>query len=182
MKTAVCRVDSFESLIDSALNGNVDGPMRFELATDVSILVIHVEGKGYGSFIPGDQLRSLWGIQEDFYRIAAYAIHGTSDIRSLTTDERRSFELKVKTKEGSWIEEVLASDYFSALSSKLVDKMSGAEIASTICICAALIAGLVAYKSRNSRIVALEKRKRSKNLPMRYFKSLIHSITENGIS
>lgn len=157
MNAPVCRIDSFEDLVELALSEHAGNLGRLELAPDVATLVIHVEGKGYGNFIPGDQLRTLWEIQEDFYRIASFALHGTTDIRSLTVDERHLFELKVKTKEGSWVGEVFTSDYWNALSFGLVNKMSGLQIALTLCICVAIVCGYFVYKSRNSRIIEAEK-------------------------
>lgn len=86
LSSGTIEINNFEELLEFAEAGVKPGQKQLKLSPELGVLVIHVEGEGYGNFIPGEQLRSLWQIQEDFFRLAAYALHGTTDIRTLTPD------------------------------------------------------------------------------------------------
>lgn len=140
--------------------GEIDGS-HCKLSFDpcIASITIRVEGENYGAFIPGEQLRTLWELQEDFYRLAAFILHDTTDIRSLTQEERQLFEFKVETQKGSWLGQILTGDFWSSLFENTVGKMSGIEIGLTICGCVLIGAGYLAWDSRNKRLIALEKEK-----------------------
>ena len=76
---------------------------KVTLDDELTTIRIEVDGEGYGAFIPGEQLRTLWELQEAFYRLAAFALYETTDIRKLSPEERQLFELKVVTENGCWL-------------------------------------------------------------------------------
>ena len=78
LSSGTIEINNFEELLEFAEAGVKPGQKQLKLSPELGVLVIHVEGEGYGNFIPGEQLRSLWQIQEDFFRLAAYALHGTT--------------------------------------------------------------------------------------------------------
>lgn len=155
-------IDSFGSLCELA-NGSFEADTRIKLQPQFSTIAIVVEGDSYDAFIPGEQLRSLWELQEDFYRLASYALHGVTDIRTLTQEERKQFELKVVTKKGSWYSEILTNDFWEAFFANTVGKMSGVEIGLTIAVCVSLGVGYFIWKSRDKRIVLLEEERTRQN-------------------
>lgn len=126
---------------------------RIHLDKTLTTIVLRVEGEGYGAFIPGEQTRTLWELQQSFYRLAAFAVHGTTDIRSLTTEERKKFELRIVIKEGSLIGEICTDQYWKELISKVVGKMSGTSLALTIVGCAVVASGYFCFDSHNQRLV-----------------------------
>ena len=126
---------------------------KINLDRSLTTIVLRVEGNGYGAFIPGEQTRTLWELQQSFYRLAAFAVHGTTDIRSLTTEERKKFELRIVVKEGSWIGEIFTDQYWKELISKVVGKMSGTSLALTIVGCAVVASGYFCFDSHNQRLV-----------------------------
>lgn len=159
-KTVV--IGSFESLCELA-KGSFEAGTRIKLQPQLSTIKIVVEGNSYDAFIPGEQLRSLWELQEDFYRLAAYALHGVTDIRTLTQEERKQFELKVVTKKGSWQSEIITNDFWEAFFANTVGKMSGEEIGWTIIVCVFLGVGFLIWKSRDRRIALVEQEKTKQN-------------------
>lgn len=159
LSSGTIEINNFEELLEFAEAGVKPGQKQLKLSPELGVLVIHVEGEGYGNFIPGEQLRSLWQIQEDFFRLAAYALHGTTDIRTLTPDERQLFEIKLTTKDGSWLENIPTSEFWNAIFANTVGKMDGGQIEVTIAICVFLVSGVLIYKSRDKRLVAIEQEK-----------------------
>lgn len=77
----------------------------------------------------------------------------------VTTDERQLFEVKLRTESGSWLENIATADFWSALFSNSVGKMSGLELAVTIVICVAIVSGYLVVKSRDKRLIAVEQEK-----------------------
>lgn len=75
LSSGTIEINNFEELLEFAEAGVKPGQKQLKLSPELGVLVIHAEGEGYGNFIPGEQLRSLWQIQEDFFRLAAYALH-----------------------------------------------------------------------------------------------------------
>lgn len=126
---------------------------KLDLDRSLTTIVLRVEGDGYGAFIPGEQTRTLWELQQSFYRLAAFAVHGTTDIRCLTTEERKKFELRIVVKEGSLIGEICTEQYWKELISKVVGKMSGTSLALTIVGCAVVASGYFCFDSHNQRLV-----------------------------
>lgn len=152
-------VSTLDELLSVATNGIPEGVTSFKISQDLSTLRVRVCGKGYGASIPGEQLRTLWELQTDLYRLAAFAIHGSTDIRVLTQEERHQFELKVTVEEGSWLSEIATADFWSAFFEHTVGKMSGAELGLTIGGCALLICGYLSWSRYNQRLEIVEKEK-----------------------
>lgn len=63
-----------QKLLDS--NGDVDALTEEELT-----LTIKIKGEGFDSSITGEVARSLWGLQENLYRSAAFVLHGQPNIK-----------------------------------------------------------------------------------------------------
>lgn len=95
LSSGTIEINNFEELLEFAEAGVKPGQKQLKLSPELGVLVIHVEGEGYGNFIPGEQLRSLWQIQEDFFRLAAYALHrappGSQGRQALCTECGRFF-------------------------------------------------------------------------------------------
>lgn len=113
-------------LLESKAPLNVDD---FHVPETLTRFSIRVEGPGYEAVTPGEQTRTLWEIQEHFFRLAALLVHGTTDIRKLSTDERKAFELQFRTREGSWEDQVLTDGFWKALFENTVGKMDSRTIA-----------------------------------------------------
>jgi len=125
---------------------------KIQLGEEFTTIRIEVDGEGYGAYIPGEQLRTLWELQESFYRLAAFALYGTTDIRKLSQEERQLFELKVVTENGCWLGKVGTKQFWEELAKKAIEKMDGRTIGVTILGCAALATGYWVYDSQNHRI------------------------------
>ena len=136
---------------------------KVTLDDELTTIRIEVDGEGYGAFIPGEQLRTLWELQEAFYRLAAFALYETTDIRKLSPEERQLFELKVVTENGCWLGKVGTKQFWEELAKKAVEKTDGRTIGVTILGCAALATGYFAYDSHNHRVVA-EKQEQTKQI------------------
>jgi len=67
-----------------------------------------ITGEKYHATIPAALARGLWEFQEEMYRAAAFALYGEDNIRRLTDEQKRSFELVFSVSEGS-------SDIWSSL-------------------------------------------------------------------
>ncbi len=118
----------------SALLGLLESKAPFDVADfhlpeTLTRFSIRVEGPGYVAVTPGEQTRTLWEIQEHFFRLAALLVHGTTDIRKLSTDERKAFELQFRTREGSWEDQVLTDGFWKALFENTVGKMDSRTVA-----------------------------------------------------
>lgn len=159
---SILDLNSLNDLLLLAKGNIPEGTNNIKLSDEFSKVTIRVEGEGYGAFIPGEQLRSLWELQNDFFRLAAFALHGTTDIRTLTPDERKSFEIRVKTKEGSWLGEVITSDFWSSFFANTVGKMTGFELGLTITVCALICAGTIGWNSYNKRLEAIKREETEK--------------------
>lgn len=94
-------VSTLDDLLSIATNGIPEDVTSIKISEELSTIKVRVCGEGYGACIPGEQLRTLWELQADLYRLAAFAIHGSTDIRVLTQEQRHQFELKVKVEKGS---------------------------------------------------------------------------------
>lgn len=163
IENSTYHIDSIDDLIHTAIHGIPENITKLTISPEISTIHIHVSGEGYGASIPGEQLRTLWELQENLYRLAAFAIHGSSDIRSLG-DLRHQFEVTITVDEGSWVTDIATGEFFTALFENTFGKMTGTEIAWTICLCALLIAGYLAWDSRNKRIEAIEKEKTTQKM------------------
>lgn len=82
-----------QKLLDS--NGDVDALTEEELT-----LTIKIKGEGFDSSITGEVARSLWELQENLYRSAAFVLHGQPNIKKLSQEERDNLTLTFKIKEG----------------------------------------------------------------------------------
>ena len=163
IETSTYHIDSIDDLIHTAIHGIPEGITKLTISPDISTIHIHVCGEGYGASIPGEQLRTLWELQENLYRLAAFALHGSSDIRSLG-DLRHQFEVTITVDKGSWITDIATGEFFTAFFENTFGKMTGTEIAVTISFCALLITGYLSWNSRNKRIEAIEKEKTTQKM------------------
>lgn len=150
-------IETVDRLISIAINGIPEGITSISIAEHLSTIKIRVCGEGYEAAIPGEQLRTLWELQADLYRLAAFALHGSTDIRVLSQEERQQFELKVKVEKGSFVSNIETSDFWSALFVNAVGKMSGVEIGLTIGGCALIICGKLIWDRYNQRLEILAK-------------------------
>lgn len=128
----------------------------FRLPETLARFSIRVEGPGYKAVTPGEQTRTLWEIQEYFFRLAALLVHGTTDIRKLSTDERKAFELQFRTLEGSWVDQVLTDGFWKALFENTAGKMDSKTIALLIMGALCVWGGTSAFDSYNNRAVKLK--------------------------
>ncbi len=150
-------IETVDNLISIAVNGIPEGITSISIAEHLSTIKIRVCGEGYEAAIPGEQLRTLWELQADLYRLAAFALHGSADMRALSQGERQQFELKVKVEKGSFVSNIVTSDFWSALFVNAVGKMSGMEIGLTISGCTLIICGKLMWDRYNQRLEILAK-------------------------
>ena len=150
-------VSTLDDLLSIATNGIPEDVTSIKISEELSTIKVRFCGEGYGACIPGDQLRTLWELQADLYRLAAFAIHGSTDIRVLTQEQRHQFELKVNVEKGSWLSEIVTSDFWNAFFVNTVGKMTGTEIGLTIGGCALLICGYLAWSRYNRRLEIVAK-------------------------
>lgn len=150
-------INTFEELAKFSLTGADSDVTSVRICPEISTIEIEIEAKGLDAAIPGDQLRTLWELQQDLYKLAALALHRSADPRLLSSEERRLFEVRVSSRKGSWIGDVFTSDFWGSLFQNLVGKMSGVEIGMTIGVCALILAGYLGYNSRNKRIEVVKK-------------------------
>lgn len=180
---SVLQVDSLDQILKIATQGVEASYRNAVFSREWSTIRIRVTGDGYGAEIPGEQLRTLWELQECLYRLAAYALHGTTDIRSLTQEERHQFEFKVTLKEGSWISEIATAEFWSSLFENTVGKMSGAEIGLTFGACTLLVCGCVAWNRYNRRLEVVEQAKEQAKTSQQQAEALVRvveSFNKNG--
>lgn len=150
-------INTFEELAKFSLTGADSDVTSVRICPEISTIEIEIEAKGLDAAIPGGQLRTLWELQQDLYKLAALALHRSADPRLLSSEERRLFEVRVSSRKGSWIGDVFTSDFWGSLFQNLVGKMSGVEIGMTIGVCALILAGYLGYNSRNKRIEVVKK-------------------------
>lgn len=180
---SVLQVDSLDQILKVATQGVEASYRNAVFSREWSTIRIRVTGDGYGAEIPGEQLRTLWELQECLYRLAAYALHGTTDIRSLTQEERHQFEFKVTLKEGSWISEIATAEFWSSLFENTVGKMSGAEIGLTFGACTLLVCGCVAWNRYNRRLEVVEQAREQAKTSQQQAEALVRvveSFNKNG--
>lgn len=162
IENSTYNIETIDDLLGMALKGIPDGITKLTISPEISTIHIRVCGDGYGAAIPGEQLRTLWELQENIYRLAAFAMNGSTDIRSLG-ETRQQFEVKVSVENGSWKTDITTSDFWSALFENTLGHMSGTEISFTICLCVLMCTGYLAWDSKNKRIEAVEKEKTARN-------------------
>ena len=150
-------INTFEELAKFSLTGADSDVTSVRICPEISTIEIEIEANGLDGAIPGDQLRTLWELQQDLYKLAAFALHGSADPRLLSSEERRLFEVRVSSRKGSWIGDVLTSDFWGSLFQNLVGKMSGVEIGVTISVCVLIFTGYLAYNSHNKKVEAVKK-------------------------
>lgn len=151
-ENSVMTVSSVEEMLRLLESRETLDFTKIRLGEEFTTIRIEVDGEGYGAYIPGEQLRTLWELQESFYRLAAFALYGTTDIRRLTQEERQLFELKVVTENGCWLGKVGTKQFWEELARKAIEKMDGRTIGVTILGCVALVAGYGGYDLYNHRI------------------------------
>ncbi len=99
-----------------------------------------IEGRDYHGTVPGELARGLAELQDEFYRAAAFALHGDDRINRLTADERESFELVFAVKEGSSEIDADLGNFWSKLGDGFVKMKS--EHKRTVMIVIALVVAM----------------------------------------
>lgn len=113
-----------------------DGP-EITIGGELANLHATIKGAEYHGTIPGELARALWELQDEFYRAAAYALHGDGRISRLTADERECFELVFAVKEGSSEIDADLGNFWSKLGDGFVKMKS--EHKKTVLIVIALV-------------------------------------------
>lgn len=121
----------------------------FRLPESLTRFSIRVEGPGYDECTPGEQMRTLWEIQEHFFRVAALLVHDTTDVRALSEAERKAFELGFETCDGGWSVRVVADAFWQALLERTKADMVALLAMGTFCVWSAT----AACDAKNSRRV-----------------------------
>lgn len=91
---------------------------------DRLILFIKVDGKDYQASFPSSFAEALVTIQRNFYKSVAYALYGKDDIRKLTKQDLKDYELIFTIKSGST--DVIVDKIINAvceLANKVMDGM-----------------------------------------------------------
>lgn len=94
------------SSIDEALtylatfNDEEDAP-AVVFGGELACLHAKINGEDYHGSIPGELARALVELQDEFYRAAAFALHGDDKVNRLNAEEREAFELVFSVKKGS---------------------------------------------------------------------------------
>lgn len=152
-------VNTLHELIELAEKGVNLEASSLKISPELSDIRIQIEGPGYNEAIPGRQLITLWDLQLDLYRIVAFALNKSFDTRTLSSDDLSRFEVKVTTFKGSWLSNVLTSEFWDSLFHALVGKMSGQEIGVTISACVLITMGYLHYDSVQERLVEFQREK-----------------------
>ncbi|WP_435013019.1 hypothetical protein [Xanthomonas arboricola] len=99
-------------------------------------LAIHVEGPGLHATLPGRYLGALLEYQEGVKKVFSYVKYKEYGVRRLKRNEIEEFEVTFSIDEGS--SQFLAdmADKFQALGSQAISKMTGKQIAITVCVLA----------------------------------------------
>lgn len=164
-------VSTLHELIELAEKGvNVEA-FSLKISPELSAIRIQVEGPSYNEAIPGEQLKTLWELQRNLYRIVAFARYNSFDKRTLSVEDRAQFEIKVTSSRGSWLGKVLMSDYWNSLFQILIGKMSGPEIGLTIGVGVLLLMGCLRYDSRKKKLIELKRQvefQKEKNVEKSY--------------
>lgn len=113
----VVNVNSFEDalrVIDNIDSGVLD-QFQLTFGDDFAKIHIQIDGSKYHSSIPAELARGLWEFQEAFYKAAALVLYGVEDVRRLTRDQRKQFELVFTVSEGSTDLWAKFTDFLAAL-------------------------------------------------------------------
>lgn len=125
----------------------------FRLPESLTRFSIRVEGPGYDECTPGEQMRTLWEIQEDFFRVAALLVHDTTDVRALSEEERKAFELGFETCDGGWSVRVVADGFWRTLLEKTEERTEADMVALLVMGSFCVWSATAACDAKNSREV-----------------------------
>lgn len=151
-------INTLDDLIQLVNKGIPEGVVQIKISKEISTIKIRICGEGYGATIPGDQLRTLSELQDKIYRLAAYTMTGSYDIRALG-DNKQKFELKVSVKEGSCLTEIFTENFFVSLFEQTFGRMSNEQITFILFTLICSFTGLVAYNIHSETIEFIEKEK-----------------------
>ena len=116
-----------------------DGP-EVRLEGELAKLHAKIEGAAYHGTVPGELARALTELQDEFYRAAAFALHGDDKINRLTAEERECFQLVFAVKEGSSEIEASLESFWSKLGDGFIKMKS--EHKRTVLIVIAVVVAL----------------------------------------
>lgn len=119
---------------------NVDDAPDVKIGGELTHLYAKIEGENYHGTIPGELARALAELQDEFYRAAAFALHGDDKVTRLTVEERECFQLVFSVREGSSELDADLGDFWSKLGDGFVKMKS--EHKRTVLIVIALVVAL----------------------------------------
>lgn len=103
-------------------------------------LTFSLEGEGYDSTITPAIAEAIVELQHALNRAYARAIHGTTNARTLTADERRHLQFKAKVEKGSSLINIDLGPYAKELAGAIMNVMGPEHVVITV-LGSALIAG-----------------------------------------
>jgi hypothetical protein len=129
-----------EALAYLAKFTGVDDAPEVKFGGELAHLHAKIVGKNYHGTIPGELARALTDLQDEFYRAAAFALHGDDKINRLTAEEREWFELVFSVREGSSEIDADLGEFWSKLGDGFVKMKS--EHKRTVLIVIAMVVAL----------------------------------------
>lgn len=156
--------DQALKFLEMALLGKIgEKPVRIEFK-NWPIIEIRLVGDGYDSTITPDIAEALIEIQHAMNRAYARFVHGSSNARSLTNEERQEIKFKAKVEKGSSLIKVDLGELGTTITNALVGKMDSTQIMITVLGLAVIGGSTLAaraylkYKSEDKKLDAESKK------------------------
>lgn len=131
----IFRIDNEETAIEViqlALANRVEGQtIKLDFDSWPKLKLRYTGDKFDGTITP-DIAQAIVDLQEALNRSYTLAVNHTSSLRSLSEDDRRHLQVVATVEEGSSIVDIDLGDWAEKLSTALVGKMTGTEIAVTV--------------------------------------------------
>ena len=150
--------------LEMALLGKIgEKPVKIEFK-NWPIIEIKLVGDGYNSTITPDIAEALVEIQHAMNRAYARFVHGSSNARSLTNEERQDIKFKAKVEKGSSLIKVDLGEFGTAITNALVGKMDSTQLMISVLGIALIGGGTLAaraylkYKSEDKKLDAESKK------------------------
>ena len=114
--------------LEMAIQGKIsETPVKIEFK-NWPIIEIKLVGDGYNSTITPDIAEALVEVQHAMNRAYARFVHGSSNARSLTNEERQEIKFKAKVEKGSSLISIDLGAFGTTITNALVGKMDSTQL------------------------------------------------------